>query len=169
MITLFCDELDALSALYPTTDNVNFEFKPMKCSHKSTFTLSAADALTFDDICVDDNDSNWSPDSGPVINVLDSNSYFNITRSAVFEDIYFRGEHALAQATDKTVSPAYVPAKKCTVNVEPTGEYDPIDLTAADASTLGGLAVTCGDSAFNDVSIPMQDEETCESTPQTSR
>ena len=57
------------------------------------------------------------------MNVLDSYSYFNITRSAVFEDIYFRGEHALAQPTVKTIHPAYVPTKKCEVVAEPTGEH----------------------------------------------
>ena len=123
--------------------------------------MGGNDAGLFPDVCVDGNDSRWKPETGPHINVLDSNSYFNITRSAVFEDIYFRGEHALAHATVKTVHPANVPAKKCEIVTEPDGNYTIIDLKE-DETTLANLAFECRDAGFNDVSIPMEDEQDCE-------
>ena len=150
-VTLFCNEIDGLQAVYPTTDNVNFKFLPMNCTQWRS---------QYPDICVEDNDSRWSPEIGPTINVLDSNSYFNITRSAVFEDMYFRGEHALAQATLKSVHPAKVPAKKCKIVTEPDGTYTAIELEPI-AEALANLEYECKDIGFNDVSIPMEDEETC--------
>ena len=159
-ITLFCDKIPGLAAIYPTTDNVDFEFKPLKCTEIGAFTLDPAEEADFNSMCV-----SRAATKDPSVNMLDSSSYFNITRSAVFEEIYFRGEHALAKATEKTVSPARVPAKKCEVTAEPTGEYNAIELKE-DETTLASLAFTCGDTGFNDVSIPMEDEEACESTMQ---
>ena len=99
--------------------------------------------------------------------MLDSYSYFNITRSAVFEDIYFRGEHALAQPTVKTVHPAYVPARKCNIIAEPTGEYVKIELES-DETASANFNFECSDTGFQDVSIPMEDDEECELINQES-
>ena len=57
--------------------------------------------------------------------------------------------------------PAKVPAKKCEVITEPNGEYNIIELKE-DETTLDGLAFECRDTGFNDVSIPMEDDESCE-------
>jgi hypothetical protein len=67
---------------------------------------------------VEDADGNIMTEK-PIVHVLDSQSYFNITREATFQDIEFRGEQALVEATVATYSDTFynkIPVKKCTVD-----------------------------------------------------
>ena len=102
-ITAFCAEMDSLDAIYPTTDNVDFNFAPMYCENVDNplypqfQNLSTADKNAIIAMCIP---INWVlknfGDPGPRIHVLDNHSYFNVTSSMSFESIEFRGENALA-------------------------------------------------------------------------
>ena len=70
---------------------------------------------------------------------------------------------------------AFVPAKKCEVNIDPTGtdfesrpsgEHTPIILTEVPATLADGLPFECKDEGFVEATIPMLDEEVCDSTVQ---
>jgi hypothetical protein len=53
-VTLFCDNIFSLQALYPTSDNVNFVFKSMLCMEKDDKfpNLSETEEAFFDEHCV---------------------------------------------------------------------------------------------------------------------
>lgn len=59
-------------------------------------------------------------DSGTTIHVLDPYYHFNVTRSMSFDGITFRGESALANHLDSTITPTYpplatIPVVKCEI------------------------------------------------------
>lgn len=50
----------------------------------------------------------------PTIALMDNEAYFNITRSATFEDIIFRGDYAMLATEDTTLTKS--PRKFCEID-----------------------------------------------------
>lgn len=145
-ITQFCSEIESLEAIYPTTDNVDFNFAPMYCenvdnpSYPQFQNLSLADKTAITAYCIH---INWNlqnyGDPGPRIHVLDNHSYFNVTSSMSFESIEFRGENALAYlpATAAAFPLNTIPLRLCQVldadEAKITGKYTKVVLTTNSA------------------------------------
>ena len=150
-ITEFCAEMASLDAIYPTTDNVDFNFAPMYCENfdnplypqLKNQNLSTADKDAIKAMCIP---INWVlenfGDPGPRIHVFDNHSYFNVTSSMSFESIEFRGENALAYlpATAAAFPLNTIPLRLCQVldadEAKITGKYSKVVLTTNSASFL---------------------------------
>ena len=89
--------LESLVAEYPLTDNVNLAIRSYKCDSTAAKNTSRAreDLAWFYSVC-----SNLGPeamsDERAVVHVNSAAFFFNITRSAVFEDLVFDGINAFA-------------------------------------------------------------------------
>ena len=128
-IANFC-ALEELHVRYPVFYDINFIVKPAYCE-SSYYSSEDLDTLTdgmldtdffkINGQCaeqVEDENGNIITEK-PIVHVLDSQSYFNITREATFKDIEFRGEQALVEATVTTYEDTYynkIPVKKCSVD-----------------------------------------------------
>ena len=137
--TDLCAEVDSLQQIYPPADNFAFTF---------TATTSAT------------------------VHVMDSYANFNVTGSMTFSNIDFTGENALAVSadTDAQVTPplATVPVKKCTIT-EPDGTHTALTITVVSSTdSLLTSNFVCTDSGFQTASIPMESEETCTVTTDSS-
>lgn len=92
---IFCS-LDSLMAQMPLTDNVNLIIKPMSCDDLNAKRTKDATANInwFQGNCVDMKNGK---DQRPIVYVNDASFYFNITKSAVFENLIFDGINAFAK------------------------------------------------------------------------
>ena len=102
-----CDDLhcnEQLINYYQVTDNIIFNFKPLREADFDTAALEAHYA-NFTDAVYSSAYSSASQteykkltvDAGerPTIVVMDNEAHFNITRGATFEDIIFRGDYGM--------------------------------------------------------------------------
>ena len=123
--------LESMKASYPKTDNVNLVVRALACDSPEGRALDRArlDKRWFYTNCV--KQQNKTHDERPVIHVNGPDFYFNITKSAVFEDVIFDGINAFGevftlqtaggqQARKEITKVPYWPMKMCEL-AKPTG------------------------------------------------
>ena len=89
--------LESMKASYPKTDNVNLAVRALACDSPEGRALDRArlDKRWFYTNCV--KPQNKTHDERPVINVNGPDFYFNITKSAIFENVIFDGINAFGE------------------------------------------------------------------------
>lgn len=89
-------ELDSLKMFYPKSDNVNFKIQTFDCDSEfaKNTKLARFDINWFYRVCA--NLKNKDRDERAVIHVNNPKFYFNITKSAQFNDLIFDGINSFA-------------------------------------------------------------------------
>ena len=96
---------------YPKTDNVNIAVRGLACDSEEAGRLdrSIFDKKWFYSVCVDvdgeHRDGEEGQDKRPVVYVNSPNVYFNITKSALFQDVIFDGINAFAAIEESAGGP----------------------------------------------------------------
>lgn len=87
-----------MTGSYPKTDNVNLEFRSYSCQSIAAKKTDKAlfDLAWFYSVCTDLS-STAKTDERAVVHVNAPEFYFNITKSAVFQDVIFDGINAFSQ------------------------------------------------------------------------
>ena len=114
---------------------------------------------------------NAAETTGTVVNVLDSYVNFNITGSMTFNNIEFRGEHALAVPSRAPLAHpplATLPIKKCEVQTAPDGSHKQLFLLSSEAVSYLVNRFKCTDSGFQEATVPMTAKESCVQGVQSS-
>jgi hypothetical protein len=83
-------QLQSMKIAYPKTDNIDLKVRALRCDSVEAQLLpkSKEDQRWFYEQCIY---YSSSADERPVVYVNSNNFYFNITKSATFEDIIFDG------------------------------------------------------------------------------
>ena len=147
--------LDSLKARYPATDNVDITFKPLYCNsitaQQLINELGNISEEEGNELCVNIEDfrdqedhaensqSTSSPSEAaaaakPIIYIKSPHFYFNITKSATFENIIFDGIDAFSHIVldeDKSIANLYWPERQC-------------ELEETSMSTVGGSVESSG-------------------------
>ena len=100
--------MDNLRAFQPISDNVSIIVKPLECddSDAQTLGIEKKGMKWFDTNCanIPKDKKKAGEDERPIIHVSSSDFYFNITKSAEFEDLIFDGINAFAYIEEINVS-----------------------------------------------------------------